>query len=144
MLVAVGCSATKDESGLKMEDLVGEWENTSLEVKMNTFQNRDTTSYLSAPEGKWEEVLKIQPIRTVYEADSTYTSLYKDLEGNPLGENKGTWFVRNDSLILTANDVEYTYAVEFAESKARFVSLQDWDQDGQADDLYDGWQKRIK
>ncbi|MEQ9288496.1 MAG: hypothetical protein RIG77_16370 [Cyclobacteriaceae bacterium] len=144
LLLFIACTSKNDEDGLTKESIVGAWENVSLNVKMNTFQNRDTTSYLRAPEGKWEEVLKIKPIRTVYLENGEYTSTYRDLSNKVVGESKGTWGIRNDSLVLTAEGVEYTYSVIIENGKARFISLQDWDQDGKVDDLYDGWQKKVE
>lgn len=144
LLLSVSCTTKNNESSLKDEDIVGAWENVSLNVKMNTFQNRDTTSYLRAPEGQWEEVLKIKPIRTVYLKNGEFTSTYRDLSDKVVGESQGKWSIRNDSLILVADDVEYAYSVILENGKARFISLQDWDQDGKADDLYDGWQKKVE
>jgi hypothetical protein len=45
---------------------------------------------------------------------------------------------------MEADGVEYTYRVSLKDDKARFIGLLDWDQDGKADDLYDGWQKRVE
>jgi len=144
LLVLMACTAKKRHSGLIKEDIMGTWENISLTVKMNTYQNKDTTSYLRAPEGKWEEVLKIKPIRTTYNENGTYKSMYRDLEDRIVGESEGTWSIRNDSLILLAEGVEYSYSVILENGNARFVSLMDWDQDGKSDDLYDGWQRKVE
>ncbi len=140
----MGCQQKGTEQLLQPDDMLGVWENVSLDIKINTFQNRDTTTFLRAPEGKWEEVLKIMPIRTAFDKNGGYTSTYRDLDGKVVGKSSGKWQIRNDSLVMEANGVEYTYRVSLKDDKARFIGLLDWDQDGKADDLYDGWQKRVE
>lgn len=143
-LLLFSCSNKKESSGFSKTDIIGTWENISLTVKMKTYQNRDTTSYLQVPEGKWEEVLKIKHIRTTYTEDGKYKSVYRDLDDKVVGESEGVWTIRNDSLALETEGVEYTYSVILDNGKARFVSLMDWDQDGEEDDLYDGWQRKVE
>lgn len=134
----------QDNSKLTKEDLIGKWENISLEVKMPTFANSDSTSTLVANEGEWEKVLKIKPIQTIFNEDGTFTSSYFNLDNIPIGTEKGTWLIRNDSLVLISNNYGSSYKVIIKEDKARFTSIVDWDRDGKKDDLYDGWQKRVK
>lgn len=125
------------------KQLIGTWENTTLSVQTNTAQGRDTTTYLSIENGGWEEALNIKPIVTTYLADGTFKSEYFGLDGKPVGTEEGTWKIRNDSLVLKSGGYDNVYKVTFEGKQARFVSYLDWDQDGEADDLYDGWQKKV-
>lgn len=123
--------------------ILGSWENTALKVKMNTYQSTDTVRWLVAPEGKWEEVLKIKPIKTTYFEDGTFRSEYKNLDDQPIGTEEGKWLLSGDSLRLFSPQYNYSYKLYLANDRIRFVALVDWDNDGEADDLYDGWQVRV-
>lgn len=124
--------------------LIGTWENTTLNVQTNTAQGRDTTVYLSIEDGQWEKTLNIKPIITTYLDDGSFKSAYFGLDGEPVGTEEGTWRIRNDSLVLKSGGYDNVYKVTFEGNQARFVSYLDWDQDGAPDDLYDGWQKKVK
>jgi len=121
--------------------LIGSWENTSLTVTMKLDNGQD--SLMLVPEGSWADVLKIKPIVTNYAEDGTFKSEYFSLEGDPIGTEAGTWKMKGDSLILNSAGYDNAYQVSFEGDNVRFTSLLDWDQDGQPDDLYDGWQKRV-
>ncbi len=92
------------------------------------------------PKGKWEEVLKIKPIQTIYKDDGTYNSTYWDLDGTVMRETGGEWEMVGDTLFLTDSGVRTGYHVEWMEGKAAFSGYLDWDSDGDEDDLYRGVQ----
>ena len=142
LLIIIGLSQNTPK--LNKQDLIGKWENVSLTVEMPTYGNSDSTSYLKAAEGEWEKVLKIKPIQTTFNEDGSFSSSYFDLDNKPMGIEQGTWFIRNDSLVLVSNNYGSAYKVTISGDKARFKAFLDWDQDGKSDDLYDGWQKRLK
>lgn len=125
------------------DKLIGTWENTTLNVQTNTAQGQDTTINMMIENGQWEEILGIKPIITTYLADGTFKSEYFGLDGEPVGTEEGKWRIRNDSLVLKSGGYDSVYKVIFEDEQARFISYLDWDQDGEADDLYDGWQKKI-
>jgi len=122
--------------------LIGTWKNTSLTVTMKLDNGQD--SVLQVPEGKWEQVLKMKPIMTTFEEDGRFKSEYYGLYGNHLGTEAGTWVMRCDSLILNSSGYDNAYHVSYEGDKSRFVSLLDFDKDGKKDDLYEGWQIRVK
>lgn len=132
------------DAGKTGDQLLGSWMNTELKVKMNTFQNQDTTRWLIAREGEWEKVLKIKPIVTTYFPDGTFRSEYKDLNDDPIGLEEGKWQLMGDTLKLSSSHYHYDYKLYMENDKIRFVALVDWDEDGKKDDLYDGWQVRVK
>lgn len=122
--------------------LIGTWENTTLNVQTNTAQGQDTTINMMIENGQWEEKLGIKPIITTYLEDGSFKSEYFGPDGKPVGTEEGTWRIRNDSLVLKSGGYNDVYKVIFEGEQARFISYLDWDQDGEADDLYDGWQVR--
>ena len=124
------------------EELIGTWENTSLTVDIKLPDGRDSS--MVVPQGSWEEVLGIRPIVSTFNADGTFKSEYFSLEGQPIGTESGSWLVHNDSLFLTYAGSDNAYKVAFEGNKVRFTGLIDWGQGGKADDLYDGWQIRVK
>lgn len=124
------------------DKLIGTWENTTLNVQTNTAQGQDTTIYLVIEADQWEEILNIKPIITTYLADGSFKSEYFGLDGESAGTEAGTWEIRNDSLVLKSEGYDSVYKVIFKGEKVRFISYLDWDQDGETDDLYDGWQMK--
>ena len=123
---------------LKM-DMLGEWRNVSMKVKVNTDQD---DSIIDVPAGKWEERLKIKPIRTTFKEDGTYTSEYRDMEDVVIMTRTGTWSVNGDTLTMGEEGNTYSYATKISGSTAEFEGYIDWDEDGQADDLYWGKQQK--
>lgn len=136
----VACSS----SDINEDLLIGTWKNTALSVKMNTFENQDSINWLIARRGQWEEVLKIKPIETTYFSDGTFESVYYGLDHQNLGTEKGNWDLDGDTLTLSSPQYSNSYKLELNNNELRFVSWLDWDQDGQKDDLYDGWQIKIR
>ena len=124
------------------EKLIGTWENTSLRIDIKLPDGRD--SLMVVPEGDWEKVLGIKPIVSTFSADGTFKSEYFSLEGQPIGTESGDWEVRKDSLYLIYAGSDNAYKMSFDGDRVRFIGMIDWGQGGKADDLYDGWQKRVK
>ncbi|MBV6647759.1 MAG: hypothetical protein KI790_20035 [Cyclobacteriaceae bacterium] len=144
-ILPIVISCTSGTKRLQPKSIIGKWSNTSLIVEMPTHRASDSSSTLTIRnEQEWEEALKIKPITTMYYEDGTFLSTYQNLENKTLGEEKGTWEIRNDSLFLTSNNYTSGYRVDLEGEQARFRTLLDWDQDGAHDDFYDGWQKRLE
>lgn len=117
--------------------LLGEWSNLTLHVVMDT----DPDSVLNITEGKWEEVLGIKPIRTTYNEDGTYVSIYENLEGQPFMTRTGAWSVSGDRLTMEERGVKTVYIFSVENDIATFSADLDWDEDGVLD-KYSGTQKR--
>ncbi|OEK01917.1 hypothetical protein BFP97_10490 [Roseivirga sp. 4D4] len=143
LLLLISFASCRNTDHLSPLDLVGTWQNTALNVDINSVNDTDSMSTLVVAPGEWEKVLSIKPIKTTYWTDGTFASVYIGLDGKELGREKGKWSISNDSLILVSNNYRNAYRVTFSKDQARFVSLLDWDQDGSRDDLYDGWQKKV-
>ncbi|MEL7003297.1 MAG: hypothetical protein AAFN93_11265 [Bacteroidota bacterium] len=118
--------------------LIGEWYNLTLNVVMDM----DTDSVLTVAEGKWREVLGINPIKTTFKKDGTYVSIYEDLEGQPFMTRNGTWSIIGDSLTMEERGVATAYKFSIEDGIATFSADLDWNEDGIIDQ-YAGTQKRM-
>lgn len=144
LIVAAGCQSPIKERVEKpvknvRNDLQGIWENVSMKI---TYTNSD--SVFVVPEGKWEEILSIMPIRTTYKPDSTYKSNYYKLDGTLLFTSEGFWEVQKDTLIMTSREgVANKYHFKKTNELGKFVGVIDWDGDGVSSELYEGVQKKL-
>lgn len=142
-ILAVSCTSDKtEESQNKSTDqkqeiesevvkdfsslLVGEWSNLTLDLIIKS--NPD--SVVKVAEGEWEKVLKIKPIRTIYNADGTYQSIYTSLEGEPLGSVTGIWSLVGDELTMEERGAENKYKLEINGNIVTFTGELDWNEDG--------------
>ena len=115
-------------------DLIGTWRNLSM-----TITYPDTDSVFEVPEGKWEETLKIKPIVTTYYQDQSFISRYYSLADTLLFTNEGSWELKNDSLLLTVNNITTAYQFTLEGNIGTFTGILDWDEDGK-NDVYRGRQ----
>lgn len=122
--------------------LIGNWENMSLEVVINTIDGADSSYTLLVPVGGWEEKLGIKPIKTTYESNNTYRSEYRDVSDSLVQVTRGIWNVFGDTLLLIEPNGTYEYEVRYRDSLAEFHALLDWDGDGAVDDTYRSIQKK--
>lgn len=121
------------------EDMIGEWRNVAMKV---TIKGEEADSVVDVPAGKWEEVLQIQPIRTVFSEEGTYNSEYRGLDDSIIMTSTGTWSVKGDTLIMTEQGKTNYYITTVKDGMAEFNGYVDWDEDGLADDHYWGKQKK--
>lgn len=147
--VLVSCEAEEISENKELEkQLVGEWRNVSLKIKMNTFKNRDTFRIFEVNENNWEAKMRIQPIRTFYRADGTYNSEHRNLKDSLIYNPAGRWAIQGDTIIMMDTFPEralsYRYKIVIKNNIAEFTGLEDCDRDGNADDDYYGTQRRQK
>ncbi|MTI22737.1 hypothetical protein E1176_17020 [Fulvivirga sp. RKSG066] len=139
------CSSNTNEGEEKNEakndkpgrELVGEWRNLSMIVRM-------PDSTVNVPEGKWEEVLGIKPIITTYSEDGTFISEYRTLEDSVFMTSAGSWSVKGDTLTMVERGNANKYYFSIDEDTAIFRGYLDWNEDGAADDHYVGKQTKTK
>lgn len=139
LLVLFITSCNTDNRTETEKKLTGQWESLSIKVEINSGDK--ATRMLEVSRDNWEEKLKIQPIITVYKADSTYSSEYKDLEGKTITTNKGTWLIKNKNLVMKESEPRketFKYSVEFTGDTVLLKGEIDWDLDGKKDDKYEG------
>lgn len=126
------------------KNLIGTWESLSIRVEINS--EGKEMRVLDVPKSQWKEKFKIRPIRTTYNADSTYTSIYTSLEGQIITSNKGTWMVKNNMLEMREIEPKketFKYEVEFSADSAFFKGEIAWDNDGVKNDKYEAWQIKV-
>jgi len=121
------------------EQLIGKWHNLAIKV---VIQAEHGDSIALVPYEKWEEILKIKPIVTSFNDDSTFVSEYISLDGEVMMTATGTWFVKGDSLVMTERGRDNVYFTTLKYDTISFTGFIDWDEDGEADDLYTGTQIR--
>ncbi|QSE96613.1 hypothetical protein [Fulvivirga lutea] len=122
------------------QQMVGTWRNLELKV---TIKNNSKDSVLNVPEGKWPEILNINPIETSFNEDGTFVSVYKDIGGNVIMSTNGTWGAIGDTLKMTKSNLTNSYHAQINEDIVTFKSYLDWDNDGERDDYYEGTQEKI-
>jgi hypothetical protein len=125
------------------EQLIGSWTNVDLKVSLNHHQEGDSAYQFEVPMGQWEAILNIKPILTDFRDDGSYRSEYRTLEDSLIREVEGNWKFDRDSLILIEAGTATLYHVEVVDSLVIFTGWLDWDQDGEADDLYTGRQHKV-
>jgi hypothetical protein len=122
------------------DQIVGEWRNIEIRVIIKT---ESGDSILNVPESKWEEILNIKPIITIFNEDGTFTSEYRTLADEVMMTSSGSWKVIGDSLQMIERGVPNYYLAEIENGVVKFTGYLDWDGDGENDDLYTGTQKKF-
>lgn len=136
------CTACQDQNKLK-DKLIGSWTNVDLKVSLNHHKVGDSAYQFEVPIGQWEAMLNIKPILTDFRDDGSYRSEYRTLEDSLIREIEGKWQFEQDSLILIEAGTATLYHVEMMDTLVIFTGWLDWDQDGEADDLYTGRQSKV-
>src|SRR5688572_12368993 len=80
--------------------LIGEWNNLSMRVEINSKNNMDSSEVLTVERHEWESRLKIKPIRTFFRVDSTWNSAHYNLEDSLVYNPSGKWWLSGDSLVM--------------------------------------------
>ena len=143
LFLMIGCTSSGEgeKSTEKLEDtsskILGEWRNLSMIVRM-------PDSTVNVPEGQWESVLGIKPIRTTFNENGSFISEYRTLEDSVFMTSNGTWQIEGDTLAMIERDNENKYYLSIDGDTAIFRGYLDWDQDGLPDDHYAGKQIRFK
>jgi len=139
--VVTSCSSSSEkerseeptESDNRQTELVGEWRNLSMIVRM-------PDSTVNVPHGQWEAVLGIKPIRTTFSENGSFVSEYRTLEDSVFMTSAGTWSIEGDTLSMVERGNENKYFYSITGDTIIFRGFLDWDEDGQSDDHYTGMQ----
>ena len=136
----------KDASGSAKDQLIGEWNNFSIKVGINSRNNTDTNEVFEVGRPQWEDKLKIKPIRTFFRADSTWNSAHYNLKDSLIYDPSGRWWIQEDKLtmlqLLPSPDTT-VYSFSIKNDTASFECVIDWDMDGKKDDEYSGKQIKV-
>jgi hypothetical protein len=143
VLLASACKPRSVTPSLR-DALIGEWVNQTLEVELRTYLGKDTTSHIHVTAQNWLETMKMAPIRTRLKRDGTFSSEYRTVTDSLFYFAEGNWEVKKDSLLMVFKPKmrKVSYHVEIKGQTATFTGILDWDQDGAADDLYMGTQRK--
>jgi hypothetical protein len=125
------------------QQIVGEWENTAMRVKVWSYQNSDTSFIVDINEDTWDQKMNIKPIKTKIFSNGTYISEFRNSFDSLMYRPVGEWYMDGDSLIMTDRRGTYQYKVFVDGATAEFRSMVDWDGDGKSDDEYFGTQRKI-
>ncbi len=127
------------------KQIIGEWRNTSLKVKINTALNSDSTGYIDVDETNWERVLKTKPMKTVFSEDGTYKLADGSIADSTVSVSSGTWYVLNDTIFMNQKQPDaifFQYHIGIKDNVATLNGLVDWEGDGKVDDEYNGTLKK--
>ena len=149
LLCLAGCDNSKENEQAKLTDrerLIGEWNNLSIRININSKNNSDSNEIFEVERSRWEQTLEIKPIRTFFRPDSTWNSAHYNLNDSLVYNPAGKWWIENDKLIMLQNfpSPDTTgYALIFTNDTASFEGNVDWDIDGSKDDVYFGKQIKV-
>jgi hypothetical protein len=143
IFLLVGCKNSEESL---QDQLVGEWSNLSMKITTNSKNNTDSNEVFEVDRAKWEETLKIKPIRTLFRADSTYNSPHFNLKDSLVFNPSGKWWVEGDKVyflqLFPSTDASY-FTLSINKDTATFEGPVDWDEDGKKDDIYFGRQIKV-
>jgi hypothetical protein len=127
------------------QPLIGEWNNLSLYVEIDTKNNSDSNEVFIVPRAEWESTLKIKPIRTFFNADSTWHAAHYNLKDSLVYDPSGKWWLSGSKLWMaqalpSADTTVYSFVI--MNDTATFNATLDWDMDGKKDDNYLGTQQK--
>ncbi len=150
LLILLSCnSADNNEQGGMPESqkLIGEWNNLSMKIVINSKHNTDTNDVFEVDRPQWEQRLQIEPIRTFFRADSSFNSAHYNLKDSLVYNPSGKWWIENDRLVMLQNFPSpdtTSYELIMKNDTASFEGMVDWDMDGKKDDVYFGRQIKVK
>jgi hypothetical protein len=125
------------------EALKGTWQTFQINVAINSADGRDTFRTVSYTQEVWEKGFNMEPPVYYFQPDQKYRLVHRSLEGNIVDQTRGIWNTFGDTLVLIEPERTTQYLVRLANGKATFRNFQDWDEDGEADDEYQGLQRQI-
>ena len=148
LLVCASCMPTPKTTTQKMQ---GEWESYSILIKIVSPHSVKGDSVINIPTPEiYERTTDQRPIRTNYNADGTYQSIYR------MGKNdsifytpNGKWQMEHDT-VLALYQIEpkpdtMRYFIRFLKDGAEFRRFDyDYDHDGSKDDAFYGLQRKLK
>jgi hypothetical protein len=126
------------------KQILGTWKNVSLTVEIQSRAGiQDSSDVFEVKEGQWEEILQIRPIHTTYLDDSSFSSVYRDLNDSIVNSSQGKWYTQGDSLFLQIDQTTFSYHTLITGDTGIFRGYLDWDSDNASDDLYYGVQLKV-
>lgn len=123
--------------------LQGTWQTFQINVAVNSADGRDTFRTESLTEDVWEEVFGMEPPVYYFQPDQKFRLIHRNLAGEVVGDSRGLWNTFGDTLMLIEAEETNQFLVKVGGGKAAFRNFQDWDEDGEVDDEYQGLLRQI-
>jgi hypothetical protein len=149
IVLFVSCNDTvnkEKEITSTSEQLLGEWNNLSMKIDINSKNNTDSNEVFEIDRPQWEEKLKIKPIRTFFREDSSWNSAHYNLQDSLVYNPSGKWWIEDGKLVMlqTFPSPDTTaYIISIKKDTASFETVLDWDMDKKKDDKYFGRQIKV-
>ncbi len=148
-LVFVACKQEKKE--VKTEEkqvlqnfMIGAWETQYIKIEMPTVNKTDSTSIFEDDFSKPTS----GRAQSMYNVDGTFSAWFKQPDSSKVGETKGKWKTKGDSLYVDyfylGNQVQVWYLIKQTNTGFTGNTVYDWDNDGEFDDSLLMKSKRIK
>ena len=148
-LATFACQTDRDEAAateptVDLKDaLRGTWQTFQINVAVNSADGRDTFRTVMYTQEVWEQGFNMEPPVYYFQPDQKYRLVHRSLDGTIVDQTRGIWNVFGDTLVLIEPERTTQYQVRLANGKATFRNFQDWDEDGEADDEFQGLQRQI-
>lgn len=124
--------------------MVGTWQTEYIKIEMLTVNKSDSTSVFEDDFSK----PNAGRAQSKYNEDGTFSAWFKQPNGDRVGETKGTWKVKGDSLYVDypylGRQVQAWYLITPKKDGFDGKVVYDWDNDGAFDDTLWMKTKRIK
>lgn len=126
------------------EFMIGTWETEYLKIEMPTVNKTDSTSVFE------DDFRKPSSGRaqSIYKEDGTFLAWFKQPDSSKVGETKGKWKTKGDSLYVdypyVGKQVQAWYLITRTNTGFTGKVIYDWDNDGEFDDTLLMKSKRIK
>ena len=124
--------------------ILGEWKSSTLNVKINTALNSDSTEVIDVNEENWERVLKTKPLKMTFTDDGNYMTEFPNKE-SAIKASSGKWYMVNDSIYLNQKQpdvMSFQYKTTIDNNMLTFSGIVDWEGDGKVDDNYTSTMKK--
>lgn len=138
-------SNLSDSEQLQRKDLIGTWEQTTMLITYNSTSGiEDSMTVFEVKEENWIKTLSIQPVRSIFKADSTFRQEFRTPTDSLYSRQRGLWNLIGDTLIMITSEATYTYEIELDGSGlSHYRSILDWDGDGMEDDAYEATHRLV-
>ena len=119
------------------KELLGTWETVEVDVRYNTYQQRDTTFRETIREADWNRLFGVRPARTEFTPDGKHKRIHRLNDGQVSDITNGVWKAQGqDSLFIIEPNKTLYYAYELDGDRLVLTGVVDYDLDGQVDDDY--------
>ena len=143
--ILYGCQTLPNTSRI-----VGTWDLYAILIQIKSahgIAQHDSVIAIGNPT-IWQQQMQQKPIRTVYSADGSYVSTYRNLRDSIVDVRLGQWRLEQDSILVLAQQdplpLTLKYTVRFLKDGAEFRRFDyDFDADGQLDDSFLGVQHKL-